>query len=99
MRLQADLAGHLKQAPKKDLRQKPFYKPDKTNVVFVSWSRVVADHELLVVFNTDEINVHELYSTLNPNLRTDGEELRLLFSYTPESGLEHLESPRYASQD
>lgn len=62
-------------------------------------SRVVADHELLVVFNTDEINVHELYSALNPNLRTDGEELRLLFSYTPESGLERLESARYASQD
>ena len=32
----------------------------------VSWSRVVADHEMLVVFNTDEINAHELYSTLNP---------------------------------
>ena len=62
----------------------------------VSWSRVVADHELLVVFNTDEINAHEVYSTLNPNLRTEGEELRLLLSYTPESGLEQLESPRYA---
>ena len=62
----------------------------------VSWSRVVADHELLVVFNTDEINAHELYSTLNPNLRTEGEELRLLFSYTPESGVEQLEFPRYA---
>jgi glycosidase len=61
----------------------------------VSWSRVVADHELLVVFNTDEIHPHELYSTLNPNLRTEGEELRLLFSYTPESGLEDPESPRY----
>ncbi|HEX8895979.1 MAG TPA: hypothetical protein VF783_21845, partial [Terriglobales bacterium] len=62
----------------------------------VSWSRVVADHELLIAFNTDEINAHELYSTLNPNLRTEGEELRLLLSYTPELGLEHLESPRYA---
>ena len=62
----------------------------------VSWSRVVADQELLVVFNTDEINAHELYSMLNPNLRTEGEQLRLLFSYAPESGLEHLESPRYA---
>ena len=62
----------------------------------VSWSRVVADHELLVVFNTDEMNAHEVYSTLNPNLRTEGEELRLLFSYTPESGLEHLESPHHA---
>jgi glycosidase len=62
----------------------------------VSWSRVVADHEILVVFNTDEINPHELYSTLNPNLRTEGEELRLLFSYTPESGVESLESPRHA---
>jgi len=62
----------------------------------VSWSRVVADHEILVVFNTDEINAHELYTTLNPNLRTEGEELRLLFSYTPESGVEPVESPRYA---
>jgi hypothetical protein len=43
----------------------------------VSWSRVVAEHEMLVVFNTDEINPHELYSTLNPNLRIEGEELRL----------------------
>jgi hypothetical protein len=62
----------------------------------VSWSRVVADHELLVVFNTDAISAHELYSTLNPNLRTEGDELRLLLSYTPELGLEPLESPRYA---
>jgi hypothetical protein len=62
----------------------------------VSWSRVVADHEILVVFNTDEINPHELYTTLNPNLRTEGEELRLLFSYTPESGVEPVESPRRA---
>jgi hypothetical protein len=51
---------------------------------------------MLVVFNTDEINAHELYSTLNPNLRAEGDELRLLFSYTPESGVEPLESPRYA---
>jgi hypothetical protein len=57
---------------------------------------VVADHEMLVVFNTDEINAHELYSTLNPNLRAEGDELRLLFSYAPESGLEPLESPRFA---
>jgi glycosidase len=62
----------------------------------VSWSRVVADHEMLVVFNTDEINAHELYSTLNPNLRAEGDELRLLFSYTPESGVEPLEALRHA---
>jgi hypothetical protein len=62
----------------------------------VSWSRVVADHEIVVVFNTDEINAHELYITLNPNLRTEGDELRLLLSYTPESGVEPLECPRYA---
>lgn len=61
----------------------------------VSWSRVVADHEMLIVFNTDEINPHELYSTL-PSLRIEGEELRLLFSYTPESGVESLASPRHA---
>src|SRR5215472_7651140 len=62
----------------------------------VSWSRVVADQEMLVVFNTDEINAHELYSTLNPNLRREGDELRLLFSYTPESGVEPQASPRHA---
>jgi hypothetical protein len=62
----------------------------------VSWSRVVADHEMLVVFNTDEVNAHELYTTLNPNLRAEGDELRLLFSYTPERGVEPLESPRQA---
>jgi glycosidase len=62
----------------------------------VAWSRVVADHEMLVLFNTDEINAHELYSTLNPNLRREGDELHLLFSYTPESGVEPLDSPRYA---
>src|SRR5215469_11685904 len=62
----------------------------------ISWSRVVAGHELVVVFNTDEINAHELYSTLNPNLRKEGEELRLLFSYTPESGVEPQASPRHA---
>lgn len=62
----------------------------------VSWSRVSADHELLVVFNTDELEKHEVYSTLNPNLRREGEELRLLFSYTPGLGVEPIESPRYA---
>jgi glycosidase len=62
----------------------------------VSWSRVVADHEMLVVFNTDEAGSHELYTTLNPNLRTEGDTLRLLFSYTPESGVEAVDSPRYA---
>jgi glycosidase len=62
----------------------------------VAWSRVMADNELLVVFNTDEVNQHEIYSTLNPNLRREGDELRLLFSYTPEVGVEPAESPRYA---
>jgi hypothetical protein len=51
---------------------------------------------MLIVFNTDEINAHELYSALNPNLRTEGDQLRLLLSYTPESGLEPLDSPAYA---
>jgi glycosidase len=62
----------------------------------VAWSRVMADHELLLVFNTDELNKREIYSTLNPNLRREGEELRLLFSYTPGLGVEPVESPRYA---
>ena len=56
----------------------------------------VADHEMLIIFNTDEIRAHELYSALNPNLRREGDELHLLLSYTPEAGLEPLESPRYA---
>ena len=62
----------------------------------IAWSRVVADHEMLVVFSTDEIDAHELYTTLNPNLRKEGDELRLVLSYTPELGLEPLESPRHA---
>jgi len=52
--------------------------------------------EMLIIFNTDEIGGHELYSALNPNLRREGDELHLLLSYTPESGLEPPESPRYA---
>src|SRR5262245_11818667 len=51
---------------------------------------------MLVVFNTDEGKPHELYTTLNPNLRAVGETLRLLFSYTPESEVKPMESPRYA---
>ena len=51
---------------------------------------------MLLVFDTDEINAHEIYRTLNPNLRKEGDELRLLFSFTPESGLESPESPCYA---
>jgi len=62
----------------------------------VAWSRVMADHELLTVFNTDELQKHEMYVALNPNLRREGEELRLLFSYTPELGVEPLGTPRYA---
>jgi glycosidase len=62
----------------------------------VAWSRVMADNELLVVFNTDEVERHEVYSTLNPNLRREGDELRLLLSYTPELGVEPVESPSHA---
>ena len=49
-----------------------------------------------MVFNTDELEKHEIYSTLNPNLRREGEVLRLLFSYTPGLGVEPIGSPRYA---
>lgn len=38
----------------------------------------------------------KLYSTLNPNLRIEGDELRLLFSYTPETGVEPTEAPCHA---
>lgn len=62
----------------------------------VTWSRVMADQELVLAFNTDELNRREVYSTLNPNLRRKGEELQLLFSYTPGVGVEPVESPRYA---
>jgi hypothetical protein len=62
----------------------------------VAWSRVMFDHELLLVFNSDEIEKREMYTALNPNLRREGDELRLIFSYTPEVGVEPLESPRFA---
>ena len=62
----------------------------------VPWSRVMADHELLIVFNTDARNGHEIYSTLNPNLRKEGEQLQLLFSYAHEHGVESVDAPRYA---
>jgi len=65
-------------------------------LALVTWSRVLADHELLVAFNTDELQKHEIYSTLDPNLRQEGEELRLLFSYTPGLGVEAPESSHYA---
>ena len=62
----------------------------------VTWSRVMADHELLLVFNTDELETRELWTTLNPNLRKEGDVLHLLFSYTPELGVECVEHPRHA---
>ena len=62
----------------------------------VAWSRVMADQELLVVFNTDDENQREVYTTLNPNLRKEGDELQLLFSYTHGHGVEPLASPRHA---
>ena len=65
-------------------------------LTLVSWSRVIADQELLVVFNTDEREKHEVFSTLNPNLRQRDEEMQLLFSYAPGIGAEQVDSPRYA---
>jgi hypothetical protein len=62
----------------------------------ISWSRVMGDHEMLVVFNTDAEHGHEIYSTLNPRLRKEGEQLELLFSYDHEHGVESVEAPRYA---
>jgi hypothetical protein len=56
----------------------------------------MADHEMLIVFNTDAQRGHEIYSTLNPNLRKEGEELELLFSYDHERGVESVDAPRYA---
>jgi len=65
-------------------------------LALVAWSRVMADQEFLVLFNTDEREKHEMYSTLNPNLRQEGEEMQLLFSYVPGVGVESLASPRHA---
>jgi glycosidase len=62
----------------------------------VAWSRVMGDHEMLVVLNTDDEQKQEMYATLNPNLRVEGDELELLFSYTPERGAESVQSPQYA---
>jgi hypothetical protein len=62
----------------------------------VAWSRVMGDHEMLVVLNTDPDQKQEMYATLNPNLRVEGDELELLFSYTPEHGAESVQSPQYA---
>jgi hypothetical protein len=53
----------------------------------------MADQELLVVFNTDEREKHEIYSTLNPNLRQEHDEMRLIFSYAPGVGVEPVASP------
>ena len=64
----------------------------------VTWSRVMGDHELLLAINTDEREKREAYTTLNPNLRKPGDELQLLFSWTPERGVESVDSPRYASR-
>jgi len=65
-------------------------------LALVAWSRVMADQELLVVFNTDEREAHQMYCTLNPNLRQEDEEMRLLFSYAPGVGVEPVASPRHA---
>lgn len=65
-------------------------------LALVAWSRVFGDQEMLVVLNTDEAHKQEMFATLNPNLRMEGEELELLFSYTPEHGAEPVESPQYA---
>jgi glycosidase len=62
----------------------------------VPWSRVMLDHELLVVFNTDDQHEQEVYTTLNPNLRKEGDELQLLFSYALGQGVESVASPRFA---
>jgi glycosidase len=62
----------------------------------VPWSRVMLDHELLVVFNTDAEREQTAFTTLNPNLRKDGDEMRLVFSYALGHGVESVASPRFA---
>jgi hypothetical protein len=64
----------------------------------VTWSRVMGDQEVLLAFNTDERETREIYTALNPHLRTEGDELRLIFSYTPKDGLINPEQPKYAFQ-
>jgi glycosidase len=62
----------------------------------VTWSRVMGDQEFLLAINTDENNPREMWTTLNPNQRTVGESLDLLFSYALEHGVEDLASTQYA---
>ena len=56
----------------------------------------MADEEFLLAINTDENHPQEMWTTLNPNQRTPGEQLDLLFSYAFEHGVEDLASTRYA---
>ena len=65
-------------------------------LTLVAWSRVMADHELLVVFNTDERSGHEIYTTLNPNLRKGRRRVATPVLLHPEHGVEAVASPRYA---
>ena len=64
----------------------------------VTWSRVLGDQELLLAINTDENDPREMWTTLNPNQRTPGEQLVLLFSYALEHGVENLAAPQYAAR-
>jgi len=67
-------------------------------LALVTWSRVLGDQELLLAINTDENHPWEMWTTLNPNQRTPGEQLKLLFSYALEHGVEGLAAPQYAAR-
>jgi glycosidase len=49
----------------------------------VSWSRLFTDEEVLVAFNSDESQPVTAYSTVAPIFRVEGDQLRLIFWYSP----------------
>ena len=49
----------------------------------VSWSRLFADQEILVAFNTDEAQPVTAYSAVAPIFRVEGDQFRRIFWYAP----------------
>jgi glycosidase len=51
----------------------------------ICWSRLFLDQETLVVFNTDESNSVEAWSTVAPMLRVNGDKFHRTFWHAPKS--------------
>jgi glycosidase len=49
----------------------------------VTWSRLFVDQEVLVALNTDEAEPVTAYSTVDPLIRVEGDELHRIFWYAP----------------